>query len=157
MKKIGLFIVVFPLMYSCQYFEKNVPKKEELLQKELNKINWEEVDEYPSTVECDSITDKLQRKQCFFDLVSAQLQLYLNNDTIKSLYPKQDTLKIKVTVLPDARIAFESHFEIDSLSFDKTKADSILQTKLTDFPLMEPAIKRGIKVKSEFIIPVILK
>ena len=157
MKKIGFLIVVFPLMQSCQYFEKNVPAKEELLQKELNKINWDEVDEYPSTAECDSITDKLQRKQCFFDFVSSQLELHLNNDTIKSLYPKQDTLKIKVTVEPDARISFQSHFDVDTLSFDKVKADSILQSKLTGFPVMEPAIKRGIKVKSEFIIPVVLK
>ncbi|MCL9804927.1 hypothetical protein NAT51_05315 [Flavobacterium amniphilum] len=157
MKKIGLLIAVFPLIQSCQYFEKNVPAKEELLQKELNKINWDEVDEYPSTTECDSITDKLQRKQCFFDYVSSQLELHLNNDTIKSLYPKQDTLKVKVTVLPDAMITFVSHFDIDTLSFDKVKADSVLQSKLSDFPLMEPAIKRGIKVKSEFIIPVVLK
>jgi hypothetical protein len=157
MKKIGFLIAVFSLMPSCQYFAKNVPAKEELLQKELDKINWDEVDEYPSTTECDSITDKLQRKQCFFDFVSSQLELHLNNDTIKSLYPKQDTLKIKVTVEPDARISFQSHFDVDTLSFDKVKADSILQSKLVGFPVMEPAIKRGIKVKSEFIIPVVLK
>ena len=43
MKKIGFLIALIPLMQSCQYFEKNVPAKEELLQKELNKINWQEV------------------------------------------------------------------------------------------------------------------
>lgn len=157
MKKISLLVILFFLVLSCQYFEKNVPNKEELLQKELNKINWDEVDEFPSTVECDSITDKLQRKQCFFDFVASQLQLQLNNDTIKSLYPKQDTLNVKVTVMPDAQVVFQSHFAVDSLSFDKVKADSVLQSKLIDFPVMEPAIKRGVKVKSEFIVPVVFK
>lgn len=157
MKKIGFLIILFSLVLSCQYFEKNVPSKEELLQKELNKINWDEVDEYPSTPDCDSITDKLQRKQCFFDFVETQLQSYLNNDTIRYFFPKQDTLKVKVIVLPDAQITFESHFEVDSLSFDKIKADSVLQSQLISFPAMEPAIKRGVKVKSEFIVPVVLK
>lgn len=157
MKKIGFLIIIFSLVQSCQYFEKNVPTKEELLQKELNKINWDEVDEYPSTAGCDSITDKLQRKQCFFDFVATQLQFHLNNDTIKSVYPKMDTLKVKVIVMPDAQVIFQSHFEVDSLSFDKIKADSVLQSKLISFPVMEPAIKRGVKVKSEFIVPVILR
>lgn len=157
MKKIGFLIVVLSLIQSCQYFEKNVPEKEELLQSELNKINWEEVDEYPSTLDCDSIADKAQRKQCFFDFVSEELRLQLNNDTIKSLYPKQDTLHIKITVMPDAQVTFQSHFEIDSLAFDKIKADSVLQSKLIHFPTIEPAIKRGMKVKSEFIVPVILR
>jgi hypothetical protein len=59
--------------------------------------------------------------------------------------------------MPDAQVTFQSYFETDSLSFDKIKADSVLQSKLINFPIMEPAIKRGVKVKSEFIVPVILK
>lgn len=157
MKKIGFFIILISFVQSCQYFEKNVPSKEELLQKELNKINWNEVDEYPSIADCDSITDKLKRKQCFFDFVGSQLQFHLNNDTVKSVYPKLDTLNVKVVVMPDAQVTFQSYFKTDSLSFDKIKADSVLQSKLINFPIMEPAIKRGVKVKSEFIVPVVFR
>ena len=45
-----------------------------------------------------------------------------------------------------------------SLAKDFLKViDSIIQTRLADFPAVEPAIKQGIKVKSQFVLPVILK
>jgi len=157
MKKVSFLFAVITLIQSCQYFEKNVPNKEELLQKELKKINWEEVDEFPSTIHCDSITNKAQRKQCFFDFMSTELQMKLANDTIRTYYKGLDTLQVKVMVLSNAKISFKSHFETDSLPFDKKKADSVLQSKLIGFPLVEPAIKRGMKVKSEFVIPVFIK
>ena len=65
MKNIQFLLLVL-VFQSCQYFEKNVPKKEDLLQQELKKINWDEVDEFPSVLQCDSINDKIERKQCFF-------------------------------------------------------------------------------------------
>lgn len=157
MKKVSFLFVLITLFQSCQYFEKNVPNKEELLQKELKKINWEEVDEYPSTLACDSIMDKGQRKQCFFDFMSAHLEMKLANDTIRSYYKGLDTLKVKVMVLANAQISFQSHLETDSLPFNQIEADSVLQSKLIHFPSVEPAIKRGMKVKSEFVIPVFIK
>ena len=157
MKKVFLIFVTSFLMFGCQYFEKNVPSKEELLQKELQKINWNEVDEFPTTLNCDSISDKELRKQCFFDFMKVELQSRLSNDTIRRMYKNQDTLLVKVVVSPNAEIAFESQFKLDSLPFDKVKADSVLQSKLIYFPAVEPAIKRGVKVKSEFIITVPLK
>lgn len=157
MKKVLAFLTLLTFLQSCQYFEKNVPSKEELLQQELKKINWKEVDEYPSAFSCDSIADKTQRKQCFFDFVAKHLQEKLANDTIRSIYKRPDTLHVRVIVMPDAQLVFQSYFKVDSLAFDSIKADSILQSKLIDFPAIEPAIKRGVKVKSEFIVPVVLK
>jgi len=37
MKKVSFLFACIALFQSCQYFEKNVPNKEELLQKELKK------------------------------------------------------------------------------------------------------------------------
>ena len=50
------------LLQSCQYFEKKVPNEKELLDKQLKEINWNEVDEYPSVVDCEKLTDATQRK-----------------------------------------------------------------------------------------------
>lgn len=51
-------IVIFLLFNSCQYFGKQVPTEQELLAKELNEINWKEVDEFPSLVDCEKIENK---------------------------------------------------------------------------------------------------
>ena len=142
---------------SCQYFEKQVPSEKELLQKELKSINWKEVDEYPSLVDCESVTDKKQQQQCFFERLTQLIQEKLSVDTLAALYPELDTIEVKVTVFPNATLQFEPQFPKDSVAYDTIKIDSILRARLVGFPKVNPAIKRGIPVKTQFILPVILK
>ena len=156
MKQYSLFLACI-LFNSCQYFDKQVPSEKELLQKELKAINWKEVDEYPSMVDCDKIEDKKQRQQCFFEVLTQLIQEKLCNDTLAMLYPELDTIEVKVTVFPNATMKFEPQFPKDSVAYDKIKIDSILKARLVDFPKINPAIKRGLPVKTQFILPVILK
>ncbi len=156
LKQYSLFLV-FILFNSCQYFDKQVPSEKELLQKELKSINWKEVDEYPSVVDCDKIDDKKQRQQCFFEVLTQLIQEKLCNDTLAMLYPELDTIEVKVTVFPNATMKFEPQFPKDSVAYDTVKIDSILKARLVDFPKINPAIKRGLPVKTQFILPVILK
>ncbi|MBF4492105.1 hypothetical protein IRZ83_08035 [Flavobacterium sp. JLP] len=156
MKQFSLFLFVL-FFNSCQYFEKQVPSEKELLQKELKSINWKEVDEYPSVVDCEKIPDKKQRQQCFFEVMAQLIQEKLDIDTLSIMYPELDTIEVKVTVFPNATMKFEPQFPKDSVAYDTIKIDSILHARLVDFPKINPAIKRGIPVKTQFILPVILK
>ncbi|MDA6070507.1 hypothetical protein NJT12_12840 [Flavobacterium sp. AC] len=156
MKQFFLFLVLLSIN-SCQYFEKKVPSEKELLQKELKSINWKEVDEYPSVTNCDKITDKKQRQQCFFEVMAQLIQQKLDIDTLSILYPQLDTIEVKVTVFPNSTMKFEPQFPKDSVAYDTIKIDSILHARLVDFPKINPALKRGLPVKTQFILPVILK
>ena len=158
MRKIILILLLSPLFFSaCQYFEKQVPNKEELLEKELKSINWKEVDEFPSVSECEKIKDKAMRKQCFFEFLTQTIQQKLSSDTLVVLYPKLDTINVKVTIFPNATMQFEPQFPKDSVTYDTIKIDSILKIRLVDFPTVNPALKRGIPVKTQFVLPVIFK
>lgn len=156
MKKIIPILLLLTLsLYSCKYFNSQVPNQDELLEKELKAINWNQVDELPSFSNCDSVVDKTQKKQCFFDFLTQLIQQKLSIDTLTVLYPKLDTINVKVTVLADASLQFEPQIN-DTLSYNTTKIDSILKARLVDFPKVNPAIKRGIPVKTQFVLPVIL-
>ena len=154
-KAIALFLV--SLCFSCQYFEKKVPNEKELLEKQLKEINWNEVDEYPSVADCEKLTDETQRKQCFFEFLTTTIQQKLAVDTLATLFPKLDTIEVKVTVFPNSTMEFEPQFPIDSVAYDTIKIDSILRIRLVNFPKVNPAIKRGIPVKTKFVLPVIIK
>lgn len=157
MRKIILILFLSPLFFSsCQYLDKQVPSKEELLEEQLKSINWSKVDEYPSVADCDSLQDKTQKQQCFFEFLTRLIQEKLSADTLAVLYPQLDTINVKVTVLPDSTLQFEPQLN-DSLSYNTAKIDSILKNRLVDFPKVHPAIKRGIPVKTQFVLPVILK
>ena len=157
MKNILLFSLLL-LIISCQYFEKQVPDEKELLKQELKKINWDEVDEFPSVLQCDTIKDAAIKKQCFFDYMAQTIQERIGIDTLRIEYPKIDTINVKITINTDSSLQFETQYTNDSIALaDKTKIDSILMSRLSDFPKVEPAIKRGVKVKTQFVLPVIIK
>ena len=145
------------LLQSCQYLEKKVPNEKELLDKQIKEINWNEVDEYPSVANCEKLTNATQRKQCFFEFLTATIQQKLSIDTLSTMFPKLDTIEVKVTVFPNANLEFEPQFPKDSVAYDTIKIDSILRARLIDFPKVNPAIKRGIPVKTQFVLPVIIR
>lgn len=154
-KKISLFFVF--LVVSCQYFDAKAPDENILLEEELKKINWTEVDSYPSILGCENILDKEAQKECFFSNLSQVIQEKISIDTLKMSNPIIDTIDVKVTVNADASLLFEVQQPSDSIIYNFSKIDSILQNRLSNFPPVEPAIKRGIKVKTQFIIPVVIK
>jgi hypothetical protein len=156
MKKAIALLLLFQLT-SCHYFEKQVPSEEALLKEQLDEINWKQIDEYPTVVDCEQISDETLRKQCFFDFLTQTIQQKLAVDSVRNLFPKLDTIEVKVTVFPNEQVTFEPQFPKDSVAYDTIKIDSILHARLVDFPKIKPAIKRGIPVKSQFILPVILK
>lgn len=158
MRKIILILFLSPLFFSsCQYFDKQVPSEKELLQKELKAINWKEVDELPSIADCEKIENKILRQQCFFEYMTQLIQEKISIDTLSVLCPELDTIEVKVTVFPNATMQFEPQFPKDSVAYDIVKIDSILKSRLVGFPKVNPAIKRGIPVKTQFVLPVILK
>jgi hypothetical protein len=116
------------------------------------------VDEFPSVLQCDTIKDAAIKKQCFFDYMAQTIQERIGVDTFHFEYPEIDTINVKITVNTDSSLQFETQYPNDSIALaDKIKIDSILTTRLSDFPKVEPAIKRGVKVKTQFVLPVIIK
>lgn len=150
-------LISFFTISSCQYFGNEVPSKKELLDKEIKAINWDEVDEFPSFTECEKIKDKTMQNQCFFSFLTQTIQDKLSVDTLSIMYPELDTIQVKVTIFANAEMKFEPQFPKDSVAYDSVKIDSILRARLVNFPRVHPAIKRGIPVKTQFVLPVILK
>lgn len=155
-QKLALVATLALTAVSCQYFDKQVPSKDDLLEKELKSINWQEVDEFPSVAACDSVSDKVLRRQCFLDFLVSNIQQRLNAEPLKVLYPNLDTIEMKVTIFPDSHVEFEPKLT-DSLVYGKITVDSILQARLRDFPSVRPAVKRDIPVKTQFVLPVVLE
>jgi hypothetical protein len=152
-----VFIFIVLSLVSCEYFQKQIPTKEEVLAREMKAINWNEVDEFPSVSNCDSIESKSERERCFFEFLAQTIQQKLSIDTLSILYPELDTIEVKVTIFPDASMQFDPKFPKDSVAYDTIKIDSILRYRLLDFPKVNPATKRGLPVKTQFILPVIIK
>ena len=126
-----------------------------MLQKELKSINWNEVDEYPNVDFCEKLSEKTQQKQCFFDFIVRSIQEKINIDSIQRVHVALDTLKIKVTISAQSNLSFAPVSTNDSL-FNTLQFQEYLNAKLVNFPKINPAIKRAIPVKTEFVVPICL-
>jgi hypothetical protein len=148
------FVFLF-FLFSCQLFESKEVKEEQLLQERLEDINWQEVTQYPTMPACDSLLDKQERKDCFFQTLTTWLQDQLEDAPLPLEGVMQDTLPVKVTVKHDASLLFEPQFP-GNASYDTRKVDSLLQTRWKETPEIVPALKQDIPVTTQFMLQVIL-
>lgn len=153
-KKSLLLLLVSFLFLGCTDWPKKVPSETELLEQELKQVNWRQVDEYPTVADCEALTEKFERQQCFFDFITTLIQQKLSADTLQLSASNSDTLKLKITITNKAELKFEVAHRDSIPEMQQAVIDSVLQARLVDFPPITPALKRGVPVTSSFVVPV---
>ncbi|WP_313112937.1 hypothetical protein [Aequorivita sediminis] len=157
MKHSFLLIFLVLTVASCQFFETEKVSSETIFKEEINTIDWKDVDRYPSFSNCENELEKPHQKDCFINTISSQLYKSINHEGIIASRDIYDTVRV--------------NFQVSSageLTIVNIKMDSLLQR---EFPKLEawilesvdslrpvaPAFKRGIPVRTQFTLPVIIK
>ncbi|MCB0465194.1 MAG: hypothetical protein KDC78_05890 [Aequorivita sp.] len=157
MKHGFLFVFLLLLATSCQFFETKKVSSEDIYKEEIKTIDWKDVDRYPSFSNCENTLEKPEQKDCFINTINSQLYKSIRKEAMIATREVYDTVKV--------------NFEVSSqgeLSILEIKMDTVLQK---EFPHLEtwllqsidslqpvaPAYKRGIPVKTQFTLPVIIK
>ena len=147
-----LFCVV--VLYSCNYFENKKIYSEDLLNEELQTIDWNSVDEYPSFSLCDSLLTKVERKTCFTTTLLKHVNQYLAIQKIVISQDIEDTIALKLSIDKKGIIkVVDVKAKTETLSAIP-KMDSLLRNSIKTLPKIFPAIKRGQQVDTEFVLPV---
>lgn len=155
--KSSWIIFFLPFLFtSCQWMSARIPDEQQLLEEELNKVDWTTVDTYPSVETCDSIFDATARKACFFNYITTALEENLSLDTLRGTFAAIDTLKVLVTIQSDARVSLALYQLNDSLKLQLKSVDSLLAEKGKKIQNLSPAMKRGVPVTSQFVLPLVL-
>ncbi|HPE82593.1 MAG TPA: hypothetical protein PLV43_02645 [Aequorivita sp.] len=145
------------LVTSCQFFETEKVSSEEIYKEEIRTIDWKDVDRYPSFSNCENTLEKPEQKECFINTISSHLYKSISREGMIATRDVYDTVKV--------------NFEVSSsgqLSILEIKMDTVLQKEFPDLEMwllqsidslkpVAPAYKRGIPVKTQFILPVIIK
>lgn len=157
MKHLFLLVPLLLLATSCQFFETEKVSSEKIYKEEMEAIDWKDVDRYPSFSNCENILEKPEQKNCFINTINSQLYKSISHGEMVAVKEVYDTVKV--------------NFEVSSsgqLSILEIKMDTLLQN---EFPELEtwilqsidslkpvaPAYKRGIPVKTQFTLPVVIQ
>lgn len=154
MKRLVVFIIL--VLVSCDYFENKKIKTEDVVNKELETIDWNAVDIYPSFSVCDSISEKEQQKICFETTVLTHVNQYLSKQSIIISEDVEDTISMKLQI---DKLGNISILNIDAKPETRriiTEIDTLLHGSIKALPKVFPAVKRGQQVTTEFVLPVVV-
>ncbi len=155
MKYLTILLLVL-CFSSCDYFEKKKVYSEDILREDLQTINWNDVDEYPTFSSCDSSSTKSQRKQCFETTLTTYITTQLSNEIIVVTEDINDTIIITFQISEKGKLTVLDIKSSNLIKFQIPKMDTLLVKSLKGLPQIFPAIKRSQQVKTEFKLPVVI-
>ena len=154
--RIVLILCIFFLVVSCDLFITKEEKTQQLVTRELQEINFNEVDQFPLFENCDETDSKEENIECFqetllrhFSTSLEGFEFVLKEEVLDTLYV--DFLMDKMGAVSVLDIEHNAIVEEQIPEFDAV----IIRCLLT-LPQASPALKRGIPIRAKFRIPIVL-
>ncbi|MDU8885080.1 hypothetical protein RXV94_02830 [Yeosuana sp. MJ-SS3] len=155
MQRIIVFLM-FILLVSCEYFKVKKTSSDFILEEELQSFKWNEVDEYPTFSICENSNSKLETKQCFESTITKAITTQLMTENIIVTQDIEDTIYIKFQISEKGELSVLK-IKTDSITSQEIpNIEDILISSLDSLPEIFPAIKRSQKVKTEFMLPIVI-
>ena len=154
MKRLVVFIAI--LLVSCDYFKNRKVNTKDIVTQELETIDWNAVDEYPSFSVCDSVSEKIERKYCFEMTILNHVNSYLSGQSIVVSEDVEDTIAIKLGIDKAGKISILNIKSKPETLLFIPEIDSLLYGSINILPKIFPAVKRGQQVNTEFVLPVVV-
>jgi len=156
MRQLSILLVLCSLA-SCDFFSSKEEKTAELVNEQLQQIDWSDVDNYPLFANCDETVSKVAQRQCF----ESELLKHCSESLVKYAFhiSTETNPKVLVDLLvdQDGKISVIGIEKDTGINTQMPKFDAIIVQAIKNVPPLAPALKRGIPVKAKFRIPIVLK
>jgi hypothetical protein len=156
--KVSLAILLLLVVTSsCQFFETEKISTETFYEEELKTINWNDVDQYPVFASCEAIPEKSEQKECFSRVLIGSLSKAAWNNGGGMDRDIRDTIWLKIDVSETAELTVRD-IQIDSIILQRYPLmKQALLDRIDSVKLIAPAYKRGIPVRTEFSLPIVVE
>ncbi len=156
MRNFTIFFL-FLLIVSCEYMGLQKLNKEELVEKEMKSINWNDVDKYPLFDNCDETASKKSQKKCFQNTLTNHIISSLLENQIQVNENINDTVQVQLLISNEGKISI---LKIEKNNFVTDQIPGInryIANSIQSLPKIYPALKRNIPVSTKFNLPIILQ
>lgn len=150
-------VLILLSMTSCRYFETEKISTETFYEEELKTIDWKDVDQYPAFPNCESYTEKPDRKACFENSLATHLRQTFSNHNAIAVRNLNDTVTLKISVNNKGRLALQDVIMTKIIQEEFPILNKWLQEGIDTLSPVAPAYKRGIPVETRFTLPIIIK
>ena len=147
---------LFTALSSCQFFETEKISSEEFYEEELKMVTWNEIDQYPTFSLCEDLVEKKQQKTCFEETISNAIYDYISSKNIVASKQIKTSVILELMIQKTGKIKMSS-IEIDSITQAEIPLlENWLNESIDNIPPLNPALKRGIPVTTQFQLPIVI-
>lgn len=157
MKNRFFLLIATVLLSSCQFFDTEKIPSEQFYTEELETINWQEVDQYPLFKGCKETSEKEIQKSCFENALTTQMYQSISDQSLISSQKIIDTLYVTMLISQEGALSI-TDVKIDSITRrDFPTLEQMILATVDSIEIIAPAYKRGIPVRTQFTLPVVLQ
>ena len=155
MRYLTLFFILC-LLTACNWSASREKKTQELVNKQIQSIDWEDVDKYPLFLNCDETLSKQEQKKCFMQTLLRHFSTTLEAADFELQEDVKDTIFVDFVMEDTGTITLKNILNDDEVSRQLPDFGHQIEKSLNNLPKIEPALKRGIPVSAKFRIPIVL-
>ncbi|WP_127844331.1 hypothetical protein [Psychroflexus aestuariivivens] len=152
-----LFIILVCFGISCQNADLKKRSAQDILESEMQQMNWEEVDFYPTFSSCSDVTSKTESLNCFKTTVETSIIQGLKNKNLIRSNPEADTLRLHLYVDQFGNTQITNIDISETTAMKNPELRFWLQQSIQNLPKAYPAQKRSVPVNLKVKLPIILK
>ena len=149
-------IILLLTLTSCKDFNLNKNTKISKQKTIEQPINYKSIDAYPLLPECVNITNRILQKDCFYNKITSRIKNTLDNNFLTFSNDIQETVLVIINVNANGKTSVTSINLSDKIKENIPKLDSLIRVSVNKLPVLQPAIKTGIPVASEFTLPIMI-
>ena len=154
----NLFILcLLCLLTACDWSVHREEKTQELVDQEMQSIDWEDVDQYPLFGDCDELASKPEQKKCFMQTLLRHFSKSLQESDLVLTEALKDTIFVNFKMEDTGAITLMDITNVERISQQVPGFQNQIEKSLNSLPKIEPALKRGIPVSAKFRIPIVLQ
>lgn len=144
------------LLVSCNdFFSKNKnANANQIISEEA--VDYNSIDAYPLLPECKNSIDRTEQKACFYQKLTSRIQKSLTNNLVDVASNIHGDAMVIIKVDSKGKASVSSIILSDDIQETNQKLDIIIRASISQLPTLEPAIKQGIPITTEFLLPIII-
>ena len=158
MQRLFIAIIFIFLFTSCDFLSsKKISVKNESMAID-SIIDYSTVDVYPMFKNCENLDAKEKQEHCFGTELVEQMKQLIELKNIKGPAIIYDTIYVDLFIAKDNKIDISGIKSPELLREKIPNLDSVLTASVNRLPtLLQPAIKRGIPVNSQYKLPILIR
>ena len=156
-RRIVSYLFIFLLLASCEYFSPTTTTENSNLQALDTIVDYTKIDIYPIFYDCEDYSEDNNQKGCFEASLSKRLSEILHQNNLKVKEAVNDTTHINLFIDKAGKAQVVDITSPASISKYLPTLDSVIRQGVAKLPTMKPAVKRGILVKSQYSLSIIVR